>query len=145
MLNAEKYIKLIREIVDKSNSSQSDPVCDLVYKLGTMSEVNGCDKQDNCDECRSDLVDWMFQESGLEQSTNNDMVNHPPHYTREGALECIEEIETVLGAEGAVHYCLGCYLKYRYRNGEKVGADTDIEKSDWYIKKARELLQKVNK
>ena len=29
--------------------------------------------------------------------TKTDMVNHPPHYEREGAIECIDEMILVFG------------------------------------------------
>lgn len=74
-----------------------------------------------------------------------DMVNHPRHYCREGAIECIDEMELIFGPEMTMHFCLGCVFKYRYRAGLKNNGYEDLEKSDWYMRKYKELKEKVNK
>ena len=67
-----------------------------------------------------------------------DMVNHPPHYEREGAMECINEMVLLFGKEAVKSFCLCNTWKYRYRANAKNGVE-DIKKSDWYIKKYQEL------
>lgn len=66
-------------------------------------------------------------------------VNHPKHYNREGSMECISEIIEFLGVEAAIYFCLGNVMKYRYRANEK-GHEEDIQKSDWYARKAFDLI-----
>jgi hypothetical protein len=70
----------------------------------------------------------------------HDVVNHPDHYCREGAMECIDEMITLFGKEAVKHFCLCNAWKYRYRSNQKNGEE-DIKKSDWYIQKYRELCQ----
>jgi len=70
-----------------------------------------------------------------------DNVNHPQHYCREDAMECIEEMELVFGIEAVKHFCLCNAWKYRYRSADKNGSE-DIAKSDWYIRKYKELCEK---
>lgn len=92
---------------------------------------------------------------GVKMSTQNecnevaepefDIVQHPRHYNREGAIECIDEIELILGPEATMHFCLGNVLKYRYRAGNKNDGHEDIEKSDWYMRKCKELKEKINR
>ena len=65
-------------------------------------------------------------------------VDHPKHYGREGAIECIEEMILVFGKEATLNFCLLNAWKYRYRAADKNGAE-DIEKSDWYMAKYAEL------
>lgn len=65
-------------------------------------------------------------------------VNHPKHYSREGAMECIDEMVLVFGAEATMHFCLLNAWKYRYRAAEKNGEE-DLRKSDWYMAKYAEL------
>ena len=69
-----------------------------------------------------------------------DMVNHPSHYNREGAMETIDEMVLVYGAKNTIVFCMLNSHKYRaralYKNGEE-----DIKKSDFYYKKASELMQ----
>lgn len=74
-----------------------------------------------------------------------DVVQHPRHYNREGAIECIDEIELIFGPEVTMHFCLGNVFKYRYRAGLKNDGYEDLEKSDWYMRKYKELKKKIDK
>ena len=67
-----------------------------------------------------------------------DMVNRPPHYNREGAMECFDEFMLIYGKEAAKHACLFNIHKYRYRAADKNGQE-DLKKSDWYMRKYKEL------
>lgn len=76
-------------------------------------------------------------------SASNDsieMVNHPQHYNREGGMECLDEMLMVFGREATMHFCLLNAWKYRYRAGSKWDGSEDLAKSDFYIKKYKELL-----
>ena len=68
-------------------------------------------------------------------------VTHPAHYCREGAMETIDEMELIFGALETAIFCKINAWKYRaraiYKNGEE-----DIKKSDWYLKKYKELMDK---
>ena len=68
-----------------------------------------------------------------------EMVNHPQHYNREGGMECLDEMLMIFGRDATMHFCLLNAWKYRYRAGSKNGMQ-DIAKSDFYIKKYKELL-----
>lgn len=78
---------------------------------------------------------------GLKEISNDeiDMVNHPQHYNREGAIECIDEMITVFGKEIVACFCLCNTWKYRYRASEK-GHKEDLDKSDYYMSKYKELI-----
>ena len=69
-----------------------------------------------------------------------DNVNHPKHYCREGAIESIDEMVLIFGKEVVKHFCLCDVWKYRYRASSKNGEE-DLRKSDWYIKKYKELCE----
>lgn len=71
-------------------------------------------------------------------------ISHPRHYNREGAIECIDEMELIYGSEAVMWFCLLNAHKYRYRAGLKNDGYQDIEKSDWYMKKYKELKEKIN-
>ena len=77
-------------------------------------------------------------------NTQIDMVNKPPHYNRDGAMECIEEMEMVFGAEQTSIFCLLNCWKYRYRSGLKGDPEEDMKKSYWYLRKYKELRDKSN-
>lgn len=69
-----------------------------------------------------------------------DMVNNPSHYNREGAMETIEEMILLFGIEETKSFCKLNAWKYRaralYKNKEE-----DMQKSDWYLKKYKQLSQ----
>lgn len=75
--------------------------------------------------------------------TENDVVNHPSHYCREDAIECFDEFEMIYGTEAAIHACLFNIHKYRYRAADKNGME-DLQKSDWYARKLKQLKEKQN-
>lgn len=75
---------------------------------------------------------------GKEPDATDDVINHPSHYCREGAMESIEEMILIFGKEAVKHFCLCNVWKYRYRSSAKNG-DEDLRKSDWYMKKYKEL------
>lgn len=65
-------------------------------------------------------------------------VNHPSHYNRENAMECIDEMILIFGEEAVRNFCLCNAWKYRYRAADKNGEE-DLKKSDWYLNKFKEL------
>lgn len=65
-------------------------------------------------------------------------VNHPSHYNREGAMECIDEMVLMFGKDATMTFCRLNAWKYRYRAADKNGEE-DLKKSDWYLKKYKEL------
>lgn len=80
----------------------------------------------------------------VKKKVKGDPVNHPAHYEREGAMECIDEMLLIFGKEAVMNFCLCNAWKYRYRASAKNG-DEDYSKSDWYLRKYRELKEGVNK
>lgn len=69
-------------------------------------------------------------------------VNHPKHYNREGGMECIDEMILIFGEEAVRDFCKCNAWKYRYRAADKNGEE-DLKKSDWYLKKYKELSERV--
>jgi hypothetical protein len=60
-----------------------------------------------------------------------DNVNNPPHY-KQGAIECIEAIQSALTEEEYRGYCKGNALKYIWREKHK-GGDESLQKAQWYL------------
>ena len=58
-------------------------------------------------------------------------MNNPAHYNQ-GAVECIDAIESALGAEGFRAYCRGNAMKYVWRSEHK-GGDESLRKAIWYL------------
>ena len=76
----------------------------------------------------------------LKKLAGEEKVNHPSHYNREDAMECIDEMILIFGKEAVKNFCLCNIWKYRYRAADKNG-EIDLEKSDWYMKKYKELTE----
>ena len=61
-----------------------------------------------------------------------DNVNHPPHYTQDSGIECIDAIKAALTEEEFRGYCKGQVIKYTWRERHKEGT-TSLAKADWYL------------
>jgi len=106
----------------------------------TIEKING--KKTRCLKVPIGKIEGCADDSERIQN-KTERVNHPAHYNREGAMECIDEMELVFGVEEAAIFCKLNAWKYRYRAGEKDDGTTDLKKSDWYLKKFRELTEKL--
>lgn len=84
----------------------------------------------------------MADFENLKKLADVDMVNRPPHYNREGGMESIDEMVLVFGKEAVKNFCLCNVWKYRYRAADKNGQE-DLKKSDWYMKKYKELCDEI--
>jgi len=60
-----------------------------------------------------------------------DNVKSPPHY-KQGAIECIEAIQSALTEEEFRGYCKGNAMKYIWRERHKGGAES-LQKAAWYL------------
>jgi hypothetical protein len=111
-------------------------MCPDCTGIDIMDEPDWCphDTTEACTQC------WNRQLPGTEPDPTGitEAVNHPKHYGREGAMECIDEMVLVFGVEATMNFCLLNAWKYRYRAGAK-GGDEDLKKSDWYLAKYAEL------
>ena len=107
-----------------------------------MSEHNVLDLKEEIDKLINERLD---KEKSEKSTTANapSLIDHPRHYNRDGAIECIDEMEMIFGPEMTMHFCLGCVFKYRYRAGLKDNGYQDLEKSDWYMKRYKELKEKI--
>ena len=108
------------------------------------SDYGIMDDPENFLLCHGDVgcsMCWNREVPGTEPTVKPDpteTVNHPKHYGREGAMECIDEMVLVFGVEATMNFCLLNAWKYRYRAGAK-GGEEDMKKSDWYLAKFKEL------
>ena len=68
----------------------------------------------------------------MKLSAKSDMVNHPPHYNKQG-IECIDAISAALG-EGMEYYLQGNIMKYLWRYRYMNGVE-DLKKAKWYLDK----------
>jgi hypothetical protein len=64
--------------------------------------------------------------------SSNDPVSSPNHYLKLG-YECIEIIASSLSKEAFKGYCMGNFLKYRFRMGDKDAMQQDFDKSKEYL------------
>ena len=112
-----------------NTSYMNGPEIELAYKVLVKSGV---------------LATQMAPESSPGEAnspgTEFDPVNRPKHYNRDGAMESIDEMVLVFGPEAVMHFCLCNAWKYRYRATAKNGEE-DLKKSDWYMRKYKELKE----
>lgn len=89
----------------------------------------------------SELTDDEFLKADGVPTAENDLVNHPSHYTQ-GKVECIDAMEQALGVDAVEHYCLCACFKYLWRRKLKENEEQDIQKSLWYFDKFKELINR---
>lgn len=67
----------------------------------------------------------------------SDLVNHPSHY-KQGRVEAIDVIEDVVSAapEPVAGFLVGNALKYLLRAWHKENAVQDLQKAEWYLRRA---------
>lgn len=72
-----------------------------------------------------------------------EMVNHPSHYNNYDK-EVIDMMVDIWGKENTALWCKLTAFKYRMRMGTKPdnSIEQDLKKEQWYLNKAKELLQK---
>jgi hypothetical protein len=134
--NVDEKIELINDYCREFDMACTDCPFNIL-------EAAWCDTKDASDLSESELDDVIKTfENHFNPKPEPDMVNHPPHYNREGAMETIDEMEAIFGIEATFHYCRLNAWKYRARSTMKNG-DEDLKKSDWYIRKAAELKVKM--
>lgn len=76
------------------------------------------------------------------KQSSYEYVNHPSHYNRY-SVEVIEMMIRIYGPQKTFDFCEMNAFKYRMRMGTKPGSDIkqDLEKENWYIKKAKEIKE----
>lgn len=71
----------------------------------------------------------------------NDPVNNPKHYADGCSVECIDMMQTALGWDGVIYFCLGNAYKYLWRHKLKNNPEEDLHKAKWYIDRAIVMAQ----
>lgn len=74
-----------------------------------------------------------------------DYIN-PDHY-KQYPVEVIDMMVSIFGKEAVINYCYCCAFKYRLRAGTKPNQpiERDYEKEKWYLNKAKELSNVLEK
>ena len=128
--------------------------CDECIKgWAIMSRDHTSNSVDTCPECGDDLrpvksvldlsvkVDQLgnlVERKHKEWTVEEDIVNHPKHYTKHpSGVECIDICEHM-------SFCAGNAMKYLWRHKDKGNPIVDLQKADWYIKREILRLEKQN-
>ena len=103
------------------------------------------DKQQNNDK-GTHLSTSDKEQPVIDSNTDNksyEFVNHPSHYN-EWSYEVIDMMEKIYGTEATALWCEMTAYKYAMRMGFKPtdSIQQDIDKRNWYLKKAKELRNK---
>lgn len=87
--------------------------------------------------------EWEKQHVGENlKAQENDVVNHPSHYTA-GKVECIDALESATtGLQGIEAVCTANAIKYLWRWKHKNGVE-DLKKAKWYIDRLIQTEEKL--
>ena len=107
------------------------------YSVGTSGR-NAAQKAINFIMKQFDIEMFEVPSEFNIEAVSADMVNEPPHYMQH-AMQCIDEMVEVFGADAVIDYCRCNVWKYRYRAPFKDDADEDNMKSDWYMHAMQDL------
>jgi hypothetical protein len=105
-----------------------------------MIGARTCDKRGDCsssETCKA--INAENHERHLTEIENN--INAPAHY-RQGAIECIDAIESALTPEEFRGYLKGNVIKYTWRLGHKDDPAQEAGKMVWYGQRLQTTLIK---
>lgn len=104
-------------------------------------EVNTKDLQHLSEHFDFNIVDKNIGQPELEPAS--DMVNHPSHYAdTDLPAEVIDIIEpTIKNYPSEVGYHIGNVIKYLLRAPYKNNLKEDVEKAEFYLKRAKDILE----
>ena len=117
------------------------------WKAGVNADVERINREASMDEYDEKLYESIkqglgeaIQQAGTKCDRNkpvnanpvNNPVSSPNHYLKLG-YECIEIIACSLSQEAFKGYCMGNFLKYRFRMGNKDAIMQDFDKSKEYL------------
>lgn len=139
MVDFKDCIKPIDYIIDKKiNPYLGEAIIDIVTFQGIIEQENYHRSQLKLLEFAIaninhfiDEYDDSEKENEFTKTSNEDVVNHPNHYT-DGKYEVIDFIE-----QNGLGFHLGNAIKYLSRAGKKNPAKTieDCKKAIWYIER----------
>lgn len=131
-----------------NNSTNSYGVKTIEFETMLKESFERTGKMNEASQKYADFIAEQYSERREDNDKINnpgqdDMVNHPPHYT-DGGIEVIDFIKAK-----NLDFCLGNAVKYISRSGKKTDAGMtdkaktiqDLEKAIWYCKKEIEWLR----
>lgn len=149
--NKEKEDDNVGNFLEKAYDDLKNSNANMEYPFDHVNEMQEAyadmwlnhyetDKDADCDgrDYENELCDIV---SGIMEE--EDFINHPSHYTNSG-MECIDEMILLYGEEEVMSFCKLNAHKYRKRALDK-GGKQDMEKSDWYLAKYKELKESIAK
>ena len=120
------------------------------FSLGSGRDAGGRDRaveektwfdpvgDDFVSDCPGGVCPVPWAVTPASDGDQEDMVNHPSHYTNSGGIECIEAIEAQLTAEEYRGYLKGNCVKYLWRERYKGGVES-LKKARWYLNRLIEI------
>ncbi len=107
-------------------SSETEPTGEILTKLLQF----GPEREAQPAPHLPDFADPQGVDAGA-IAADQDLVNHPPHYTA-GGIECLDAIRAALTDEEFRGFCKGNVLKYVWRERHKGGAES-LCKAGFYL------------
>ena len=97
-------------------------------------------KDENMPEAKM-AKSYTRQGDKFKTAWGDDDVNNPTHYADQGAVECIDAMESMLSREEFIGFLRGNSFKYRWRCRSKDNAVKDLRKAHWYENRLLALLE----
>lgn len=119
-----------------------DDQISILQSMGFLSHA--WKDEDESEDSDKELIlsDVSFEDKNEdEEVSDKEMVNHPPHYNQ-GKFETIDIIEDIVMGydDPVVAYLVGTTLKYLARAPFKNAEKQDLEKAEFYLKRAIDKL-----
>ena len=140
-MNKEKYIAALEEVCENSNGCVNCPIA-----KNNPVAVGFCNNTQFEDMEIPELV-FYAEIAGLNISDEDpvtpeeDLVNHPNHYTS-GGIECIDAIAASMTPIEYAGFLKGQVLKYVWRYRLKGNPAQDLKKTRFYLDRLIQLTEK---
>ena len=149
---------------DEKKTEHEDEKMTIVEKAEKIKEYCNSNYCSNCaikNRCTSDFIATIYEKAeninsnsllnsyDIEKNyeiifgkADEDMVNHPSHYTS-GGVECIDAITSALSSyeDSVDSWLVGQVIKYLWRAPLKGKYDEDIKKAQFYLNR---LVEKID-
>lgn len=156
--NQRKAVELLREQVrqdlinmgvdvneiDKQLEEELKEFTDInIVRVPNLERIRGLSKIFERKMKENNLTFDDYRNPKPPVKEENDLVNHPSHYQRDGR-ECIDVIESILSPAEFRGFLKGNMMKYDWRAGLKEGSskEQDLAKAKWYDNKLNEFNEK---
>lgn len=138
LIDRMKYIEALEEVCKDTNGCENCPIGRIEHN---RNYCNGRDWEDMDDYGLKTLAECAGIVFDEDEKVEEDLVNHPNHYTS-GGIECIDAIAASMTPIEYAGFLKGQILKYVWRYRLKGKLTQDLKKARFYLDR---LIQETEK